>query len=69
MEQFPDAFTYYQHLKSLSDQLSNVGAFMLNERLAVQLIYGLINAYITFESYIRHKYSLPLFTKLVPWLF
>ncbi|GAU41159.1 hypothetical protein TSUD_282330 [Trifolium subterraneum] len=33
MEQFPNASSYCQHLKSLSDQLSNVGALVSNERL------------------------------------
>jgi len=68
MEQFPDASTYWQHLKSLSDQLSNVGASVSNERLVLQLIFGLTNAYATVGSQIRHEDSLPPFTKLVPMI-
>jgi len=63
MEQFPDASTYCQHLKSLSDQLSNVGASVSNERLVLQLIFGLTNAYATVGSQIRHEDSLPPFYK------
>lgn len=63
MEQFPDASTYCQHLKSLSDQLSNVGAPVSNERLILQLIYGLTDVYATVGSQIRHGDSLPPFYK------
>jgi len=63
MEQFPEAFTYCQHLKSLSDQLSNVGAPVSNERLVLQLNYGLTDAYATVGSQIRHGESLPPFYK------
>ena len=63
MEQFLDASTYYQHLKSLSDQLSNVGAPVSNERLVLQLNYGLTDAYATVGSQIRHGESLPPFYK------
>ncbi|GAU49192.1 hypothetical protein TSUD_191310 [Trifolium subterraneum] len=63
MEQFPDAAAYCQHLKSLSDQLSNVGAPVSEERLVLQLISGLTEAYATVGSQIRHKDSLPPFYK------
>ena len=63
MEQFPDASTYCQHLKSLSDQLSNVGAPVFNERLVLQLISGLTDAHATVGSQIRHGDSLPSFYK------
>jgi len=63
MEQFPDASTYCQHLKSLSDQFSNVGALVSNERLVLQLISGLTNVYATVGSQIRHGDSLPPFYK------
>jgi len=63
MEQFPDASTYCQHLKSLSDQLSNVGAPVSNERLVLQLISSLTDAYATVDSRIRHGDSLPPFYK------
>lgn len=63
MEQFPDASSYCQHLKSLSDQLSNVGAPVSNERLVLQLVSGLTDAYATVGSQIRHGDSLPPFYK------
>jgi len=63
MEQFPNASTYCQHLKALSDQLSNVGAPVSNERLVLQLISGLTDAYATVGSQIRHGDSLPHFYK------
>jgi len=63
MEQFYDASSYRQHLKSLSDQLSNVGAPVSNERLVLQLISGLTDAYATVGSQIRHSDTLPPFYK------
>jgi hypothetical protein len=63
MEQFPNASSYCQHLKSLSDQLSNVGAPVSNERLVLQLIYGLTDVYATVGSQIRHGDTLPPFYK------
>ncbi|CAJ2653203.1 unnamed protein product [Trifolium pratense] len=63
MEQFPDASSYCQHLKSLSDQLANVGADVSNDRLVLQLISGLTDAYAAVGSQIRHGNSLPLFHK------
>jgi hypothetical protein len=66
MDQFPDASSLYcQHLKSVSDQLSNVGAPVSNERLVLQLISGLTDAYATLGSQIRHGDSLPLSIRLV----
>lgn len=35
MEQFPDASTYCQHIKSLSDHISNVVAHVSNERIVL----------------------------------
>jgi len=63
MEQFPKASTYYLRLKSLSDQLSNVGALESNERLVLQLIFGLSDAYATVGYQISHGDSLPPFYK------
>ncbi|GAU44082.1 hypothetical protein TSUD_399640 [Trifolium subterraneum] len=63
MEQFSDASSYCQHLKSLSDQLYNVGAPVSNERMVLQLISGLTDAYATVGSQIRHAERLPLFYK------
>jgi hypothetical protein len=45
------------------DQLSNVGALVSNERLVLQLISGLTDAYATVGSQIRHGDTLPPFYK------
>ena len=63
MEQFPDASSYCQHIKSLSDQLSNVGAPVSNERMVLQLVFGLSDAYATVGSQLRHSNTLPPFYK------
>jgi hypothetical protein len=63
MEQFSDASSYCQHLKALSDQLANVGAPVSNDRLVLQLISGLTDAYAAVGSQIRHANSLPQFYK------
>jgi hypothetical protein len=63
MEHFADASSYCQHLKSLSDQLSNVGSPVTNERLVLQLVSGLTDAYASVGSQIRHGDSLPPFYK------
>jgi conjugal transfer/entry exclusion protein len=63
MEQFSDASSYCQHLKSLSDQLANVGTPISNERLVLQLISGLTDAYAAVGSQIRHADTLPQFYK------
>ena len=63
MDDFVDASSYCQHLKSLSDQLSNVGAPISNERLVLQLLSGLNDAYAGVGSQIRHGDTLPLFYK------
>lgn len=62
IEQFSDASTYCQHLKSLLDHLSNVKARVSNERL-VQLFSGLTDPYATVYSQIHHGDSLPPFYK------
>jgi len=63
MEHFADASSYCQHLKSLSDQLSNVGSPVTNERLVLQLVSGLTDAYASVGSQICHGDSLPPFYK------
>lgn len=54
MEQFQEASLYCQHIKSLSDQLSNVGALVSNERMMLQLVFGLSDAYVVVGSQICH---------------
>ena len=63
MDQFSDASSYCQQIKSLSDQLSNVGAPVSNERMVLQLVYGLSDAYAAVGSQIRHYETLPPFYK------
>ncbi|MCH87344.1 retrovirus-related pol polyprotein [Trifolium medium] len=48
---------------SLSDQLANVGTPVSYERLVLQFIYGLIDAYAAVGSQIRHAGTLPRFYK------
>ncbi|XP_060216940.1 uncharacterized protein LOC132644361 [Lycium barbarum] len=69
MEDFPNAFAYCQHLKSLADQLKNVGAPVTNSRLVLQLVSGLTEAYKEVGTQIRHAKSLPLFTEARSSLF
>ncbi|XP_037492804.1 uncharacterized protein LOC119369917 [Jatropha curcas] len=45
LDDFPNISAYCQELKMLSDQLSNVGAPVSNQRLVLQLIAGLNEAY------------------------
>ena len=45
MEDFPNASVYCQRLKKLSDQLKNVGARVSNNRLVLQMVADLIEAY------------------------
>lgn len=45
MTDFPNVSAYCQHLKSLSDQLKNVGSPVDNNRLVQQLVSGLIDPY------------------------
>jgi len=66
MKQFPDASSYCQHIKSLSNQLSNVGAPVSNERVVLQLVSGLFDAYATVGSKTCHSEILPPFYKAQP---
>ncbi|XP_055822140.1 uncharacterized protein LOC129890660 [Solanum dulcamara] len=45
MTDFPNVSAYCQHLKSLADQLKNVGSPVTNDRLVLQLISSLIEPY------------------------
>ena len=44
MENFPTALAYRQRLKSLADQLKNVGTPVPESRLVIQLVSGLTSA-------------------------
>ncbi|GAA0145643.1 hypothetical protein LIER_36159 [Lithospermum erythrorhizon] len=63
MEDFPDISSYYQSLKSIADQLANIGSPVPNNRLVFQLISGLTDAYANVGSQIRHGDVLPPFYK------
>lgn len=63
MEQFQEASLYFQPIKSISDQLSNVGALVSNERMMLQLVFGLSDAYVVDGSQICHCENLPPFYK------
>ncbi|XP_055826215.1 uncharacterized protein LOC129894535 [Solanum dulcamara] len=45
MADFPNVSAYCQHLKSLADQLKNVGSPVANDRLVLQLVSGLTETY------------------------
>ncbi|XP_074287645.1 uncharacterized protein LOC141612793 [Silene latifolia] len=61
MADFPNASVYCQRLKSLSDQLKNVGAPVSNNRLVLQMVSGLTDAYQNVGSIIRQRNPLPKF--------
>ncbi|XP_074315134.1 uncharacterized protein LOC141651316 [Silene latifolia] len=61
MSDFSSASAYCQRLKSLADQLKNVGAPVTNSRLVLQLVSGLTEAYQNVGSIIRQRDPLPQF--------
>ncbi|XP_020259039.1 uncharacterized protein LOC109835472 [Asparagus officinalis] len=61
LEDFPNASAYCQRLKSLADQLKNVGAPVTNSRLVLQMVSGLSEAYKGVGTQIRHTKPLPPF--------
>lgn len=63
MEDLPHASAYCQRLKSLADQLKNVGAPISNNRLVLQLVLGLSEAYKSVGTQIRHAKPLPTFNE------
>lgn len=63
MDAFPNASAYCQRLKSLSDQLKNVGAPVAASRLVLQLASGLSEAYKNVGTQIRHAKPLPPFSE------
>lgn len=62
-DDFPNAAAYCQRLKSLSDQLKNVGAPVAASRLVLQLASGLSEAYKHVGTQIRHAKPLPPFSE------
>ncbi|XP_027770339.1 uncharacterized protein LOC114076087 [Solanum pennellii] len=63
MENFPNASSYCQHLKSLADQLKNVGAPVSDSRIVLQLVGGLTRAYRGVGTLIRQRNPIPPFYK------
>ncbi|XP_021715272.1 uncharacterized protein LOC110683238 [Chenopodium quinoa] len=61
MEAFPNALAYCQRHKGLSDKLNNVGVPVDNNRLVLQLVYGLTEAYNGVATLIRQSTPLPQF--------
>ncbi|XP_057418258.1 uncharacterized protein LOC130712438 [Lotus japonicus] len=61
MEAFPSVAAYCQRLKTLSDQLCDVGAPVNDHRLVLQLISGLTDAYRGVATLIRQSNPLPSF--------
>ncbi|XP_057424722.1 uncharacterized protein LOC130718213 [Lotus japonicus] len=61
MEAFPSVAACCQRLKTLSDQLRDVGAPVNDHRLVLQLISGLTNAYRGVATLIRQSNPLPSF--------
>ncbi|XP_006574124.1 uncharacterized protein LOC114367486 [Glycine soja] len=61
MKDFLNASVYCQRIKELLDQLKNVGASVLNNRLILQMVAGLIEAYQGVGTLIRQSNPLPQF--------
>ncbi|XP_006589826.1 uncharacterized protein [Glycine max] len=61
MEAFSSVSAYCQHLKSLSDQLKNVGFPIDNSRLVLQLVSSLTEPYKGVTTLIRQSDPLPQF--------
>ncbi|GAU46078.1 hypothetical protein TSUD_180140 [Trifolium subterraneum] len=61
MENFPNVSANCQRLKQLSDQLKNVGAPASEQRLVLQLVFGLTEPYRGVATLIRQSKPLPLF--------
>ncbi|XP_047151379.1 uncharacterized protein LOC124823246 [Vigna umbellata] len=61
MANFPNVFAYCQHLKSLSNQLKNVGSPVDNNRLVLQMVSGLTEPYNGATTLIRQSDPLPHF--------
>ncbi|XP_057452495.1 uncharacterized protein LOC130744321 [Lotus japonicus] len=63
MDNFPNVSAYCQRLKTLSDQLKNVGAPVNNHHLVLHLISGLSNAYRGVPTLILQSNPLPIFNQ------
>ena len=64
IEQFPNANAYYQRLKSLGDQLANVGHLVSHQQMVLCLISSLHNSnFLTVATIIQQLEPLPTFAK------
>ncbi|XP_060182044.1 uncharacterized protein LOC132611667 [Lycium barbarum] len=63
MKNFPNASAYCQRLKTIADQLKNVGAPVSKSRLVIQLVSSLTRAYRGVGTLIRQSDLLPPFYK------
>lgn len=61
MEEFPNASAYCQQLKTLVDQLKNIGALVSNDRLILPLVAGLTDTYNRVGTLLRQSSPLPQF--------
>ncbi|XP_021758564.1 uncharacterized protein LOC110723518 [Chenopodium quinoa] len=61
LEDFPNISAYCQRLKSIADQLKNVGAPVSDSRMVLQLVGGLTKAYSGVGTLIRQRNPLPPF--------
>ena len=61
LSQFADVNAYCLHLKSLADQLDNVGAPVSGQRLVLQLIKGLSTTYDEMVTVLEQQDPLPTF--------
>ncbi|GKF55277.1 retrovirus-related pol polyprotein from transposon TNT 1-94, partial [Tanacetum coccineum] len=63
LDNFSSVSAYCQELKMLSDQLTNVGAPISNNRLVLQLIAGLNESYDNVATFIQQSDTLPPFNE------
>jgi hypothetical protein len=61
LKDFPSTKDYCNHLKLLSDQLTNIGSPLTNTCLILKMIVGLTDAYVGFMTYVQQHDPLPTF--------
>ncbi|XP_060182132.1 uncharacterized protein LOC132611775 [Lycium barbarum] len=68
MADFGSVMAYYNKLKSLADQLANVGSPVSDQRMVLRLLAGLLETYAHFFTTIQQKDVLPSFFEVCPRL-
>lgn len=63
LNDFPNTSAYCQRIKMLADQLGNVGGPVTNQRMLLQLVAGLNEAYKGVATLIQQSDPLPTFAK------